>query len=143
MALERLSAHSACPTRLDGPFAEAQQSAQSDTLDISCINIVRRTQKNALKGVKSLLAHGDDWRCELPEWARQGCEFERGFVGSQPVGVAGGLRRLDCGLKGFAQRFGRHEQASGEFVGLPFHPAVFDFGDGGDVIEPFCGSGVL
>ena len=29
--------------------------------------------------------------------------------------------------------------ASGEFVGLPFHPAVFDFGNGGDVIEPFGG----
>lgn len=32
---------------------------------------------------------------------------------------------------------------SGEFVGLPFHPAVFDFGYGGDVIEPFGGGDVL
>jgi len=46
-------------------------------------------------------------------------------------------------LKGFAQRIGRHEQTSGEFVGLPFHPAVFDFGNGGDVTEPFGGGVVL
>ncbi len=29
---------------------------------------------------KLLLEHGDDWRVEIPEWARKGCEFERGFV---------------------------------------------------------------
>jgi uncharacterized protein (TIGR02996 family) len=25
-------------------------------------------------------AHSEDWRTEIPEWARKGCEFERGFV---------------------------------------------------------------
>src|SRR6266404_305728 len=29
---------------------------------------------------KLLLEHGDAWRIEIPEWARKGCEFERGFV---------------------------------------------------------------
>src|SRR5262245_38135191 len=32
------------------------------------------------RGTRLLLVHGDEWRWELPEWARQGCEFERGFV---------------------------------------------------------------
>lgn len=27
-----------------------------------------------------LLAHGDDWRNEIPEWARNGCSFARGFI---------------------------------------------------------------
>jgi len=43
----------------------------------------------------------------------------------------GGLRRLDSDRKGFLQRIGRDEQPSGEFVGLPFHPAVFDCGNAG------------
>ena len=29
---------------------------------------------------KLLLAYGDGWRAEIPEWARKNCEFERGFV---------------------------------------------------------------
>src|SRR5437879_1388405 len=45
--------------------------------------------------------------------------------------------------KVLAQRVRRSEQASGEFVRLPFNPAVFDLGNGGDVVEPFCGGGVL
>jgi uncharacterized protein (TIGR02996 family) len=27
-----------------------------------------------------LLAHGEEWRAEIPEWARKNCEFRRGFV---------------------------------------------------------------
>src|SRR5437762_14204641 len=27
-----------------------------------------------------LSRHGEEWRAEIPEWARQGCEFRRGFV---------------------------------------------------------------
>jgi uncharacterized protein (TIGR02996 family) len=27
-----------------------------------------------------LIAHGDKWRAEIPEFARKGCEFRRGFV---------------------------------------------------------------
>jgi hypothetical protein len=62
-----------------------------------------------------------DTRCDVIE-----CDF----VGSQLVGIAGSLCGMDGGLKGYAQRIGWHEQASGEFVGLPFHPAVFDFPNG-------------
>jgi len=50
---------------------------------------------------------------------------------------------MDGNLEAFAQRFGRHEQAAGEFVGLPFDPAVFRVGDGRDVVEPFLRGGVL
>lgn len=73
----------------------------------------------------------------------RGDVVERSFVGSQPVGIAGGLRGLDGSLKHFAQRFGRHKQASGEFVSLPLHSAVFNIGYGEDVIEPFGGGGVF
>jgi len=29
---------------------------------------------------KLLLTHGETWRAEIPEWARAGCEFRRGFI---------------------------------------------------------------
>src|SRR5438445_8650325 len=45
--------------------------------------------------------------------------------------------------KVLAQRVRRSEQASGEFVRLPYNPAVFDLGNGGDVVEPLPGGGVL
>ena len=53
------------------------------------------------------------------------------------------MRGLVDRLKGLAQRGGRHEQASGTFVGLPLNPAVFDFRYGRDVIEPLSGNRVL
>jgi len=32
-----------------------------------------------------LTAHGDKWRAEIPEFARKGCEFRRGFVGQVSI----------------------------------------------------------
>src|SRR5262245_37130005 len=29
--------------------------------------------------------HGAAWRAEIPEWARNGCEFRRGFVGEVSI----------------------------------------------------------
>lgn len=36
-----------------------------------------------------------------------------------------------------------NEHASGETVSPTFNPAAFDFGNGGDVVEPFPGRSVL
>src|ERR1035438_5553660 len=85
---------------------------------------------------------GNHFRRDAEFWRdARGDVVERGFIGSQPVGITGGLRGLNGGLKFCAQGIGRDEQASGKFVGLPFHPAVFDLGNGGDVIEPLGGGG--
>ena len=56
-------------------------------------------------------------------------EAERGFAGGVPFSEARLLRHVERAMKCFPERVRRHEQTTGEFVGVAFEPVVFGFRD--------------